>query len=75
MLKQEKNPGLFHQANIHACFTRMLLALPLPVIQIPLFNGINQSALVYQDQGNLASAPVVCVWVGGGGEAGYAKLL
>ena len=30
--------------------------------------GIKQSALVYQDQGNLASALVVCVGGGGGGE-------
>ena len=63
MQKQEKNPGLFHQANIHACFIRVLLALPLPAIQIPLLDGINQSTLVYQDQGNLASALVVCVFV------------
>ena len=64
--KQEKNPGLFHQANIHACFIRVLLALHLPAIHIPLLDGINQSTLVYQDQGNLASALVVCVWGGGG---------
>ena len=71
--KQEKNPGLFHQANIHACFIRVLLALPLPAIQIPLLDGINQSTLVYQDQGNLASALVVCM--GGGGGAGYVKIV
>ena len=64
------------QANIHACFIRVLLALPLPDIQIPLLDGINQSTLVYQNQGNLASALVVCVW-GGGGErgAGYVKIV
>ena len=67
MQKQENNPGLFHQANIHACFIRVLLALPLPAIQIPLLDGINQSTLVYQDRGNLASALVVCVGGGGGG--------
>ena len=69
MQKQEKNPGLFHQANIHACFIRVLLELPLPAFQIPLLDGINQSTLVDQDQGNLASALVlcVCVWGGGGG--------
>ena len=66
MQKQDKNPGLFHQANIHACFIRVLLALPLPAIQIPLLDGINKSTLVYQDQGNLASALVVFVCVGGG---------
>ena len=66
MQKQEKNPGLFHQANIHACFIRVLLALPVPAIQIPLLDGINQSTLVYQDQENLASALVGCVWGGGG---------
>ena len=60
--KTKKSPGLFHQANIHACFIRLLLALSLPAIQIPLLDGINQSMLVYQDQGNLASAFVVCVW-------------
>ena len=76
MQKQEKNPGLFHQANIHACFIRVLLALPLPAIQIPLLDGINQSTLVYQDQGNLASVLVcVCVCVGGGGGAGYVKIV
>ena len=72
MQKQEKNPGLFHQANIHACFIRVLLALPLPAIQILLLDGINESTLVYQDQGNLASALVVCV---GGGGAGYVKIV
>ena len=61
MHEQEKNLGLFHQANIHACFIRVLLALPLPAIQIPLLDGVNQSTLVYQNQGNLASALVVCV--------------
>ena len=71
MQKQEKNPGLFHQANIHACFIRVLLALPIPAIQIPLLDGINQSTLVYQDQGNLALALLVCVW---GGGAGYVKI-
>ena len=71
MQKQEKNPCLFHQANIHACFIRVLLALPLPVIQI--LNVINQTTLVYQDQGNLASALVVCVC--GGGGAGYVKIV
>ena len=80
MQKQEKNPGLFHQANIHTCFIRVLLALTLPAIQIPLLDGINQSTLVYQDQGNLASALVVCVCVcvcvcGGGGELATSKLL
>ena len=75
MQKQEKNPGLFHQANIHACFIRVLLALPLPAIQIPLLDGINQSTLVYHDQGNLASALVVCVGGGGGGGAGYVKIV
>ena len=75
MQKQEKNPGLFHQANILACFIRVLLALPLPAIQIPLVDGINQSTVVYQDQGNLASALVVCVCVGGGGGAGYVKIV
>ena len=81
MQKQETNPGLFHQANIHACVIRVLLALPLPGIQIPLLDGINQSVLVYQDQGNLASALVVCVCVcvcvcvGGGGGAGYVKIV
>ena len=75
MQKQEKNPGLFHQANIHACFISVLLALPLPAIQIQLLDGrINQSTLVYQNQGNLASALVVCVCGGGGGGgAGYVK--
>ena len=73
MQKQEKNPDLFHQANIHACFIRVFLALPLPAIQIPLLDGINQSTLVYQDQGNLASVLVVCVW--GGGGAGYVKII
>ena len=72
MQKQEKSPGLFHQANIHACFIRVLLALFFPAIQIPLLDGINQSTLVYQDQGNLASAVVVCV---GGGGAGYVKIV
>ena len=67
MQKQEKNPGLFHQTNNHACFIRMLLALPLPAIQIPLLDGINQSTLVYQNEGNLASALLMCVCVGGGG--------
>ena len=54
-----------------------VLALPLPAIQIPLPDGINQSTLVYQDQGNLASALVVCVCVGGGGMggAGYVKIV
>ena len=78
MQKQENNPGLFHQANIHACFNRVLLALPLPAIQISLLDGINQSTLVYQDQGNLASALVVyvCVCVcGGGGGLATSKLL
>ena len=73
MQKQENNPGLFHQANIHACFSRVLLVLPLPAIQIPLLDGINQSTLVYQDQGNLASALVVCV--GGGEGLATSKLL
>ena len=72
MQKQEKNPGLFHQANIHACFIRVLLALPLPAIQITLLDGINQSTLVNQDQGNLASALVVCV---GGEGLATSKLL
>ena len=74
MQKQEKNPGLFHQSNIHI---RVLLTLPLPTIQIPLLDGINQSTLVYQDQGNIASALVVRVCVGGGGGGGLAtsKLL
>ena len=67
--------GLFHQANIHACFIRVLLALPLPAIQIRLLDRINQSTLVYQDQGNLASVLVVCVWGGGGREAGYVKIV
>ena len=68
MQKQENNPGLFHQANIYACFIRVLLALPLPAIQIPLLDGINQSTLVYQDQGNHCfGARGVCVWGGGGG--------
>ena len=67
MQKQEKNPGMFHQANIHACFIRVLLALPLPAFYIPLLDGINQSTLVYQDQGNLASALVVFVCGGGRG--------
>ena len=50
--------------------------LPLPAIQIPLLDGINQSTLVYQDQGNLASALVVCVCVwGGGGGADYVKIV
>ena len=75
MQKQEKNPGLFHQANIHACFIRVLLALPLPAIQIPLLDGINQSTLVYQNQGNFASALLGCVCVGGGGGAGYVKIV
>ena len=77
MQKQEKNPGLFHQANIHACFIRVLLALPLPAIQILFLDGINQLTLVYQDQGNLASALVVCVCGGGGGGggAGYVKIV
>ena len=75
MQKQVKNPGLFHQANIHACFIRVLLALPLPAIQIPLLDGITQSTLVYQDQGTLASALAVCVCVGGGGGAGYVKIV
>ena len=75
MQKQEKNPGLFHQANIHACFIRVLLALPLPAIQIPLLDGINQSTLVYQDQEILLRRCVcVCVWGGGGGLA-TSKLL
>ena len=74
MQKQEKSPGLFHQANIHACFIRVLLALPFPAIQIPLLDGINHSTLVYQDQGNLASAVCVCVG-GGGGGAGYVKIV
>ena len=52
----------------------MLLALPLPAIQIPLLDGINKSTLVYQVQGNLASALVVCV-CGGGGGAGYVKIV
>ena len=74
MQKQEKNPCLIHQANIHACFIRVLLALPLPVIQI--LDGINQSTLVYQGQGNLAAALVVCVCGGGGGGgAGYVKIV
>ena len=72
MQKQDKNQGLFHQANIHDCFIRVLLALPLPAIQIPLLDGINQSTLVYQDQGNLACSLVVCVGVGG---AGYVKIV
>ena len=72
MQKQEKKPDLFYQANIHACFIRVLLALPLPAIQIPLLDGINKSTLVNQDQGNLASALVVCVW---GGGAGYVKIV
>ena len=63
MQKQEKNLGLFHQANTHACFIRVLLALPFSAIQIPLLDGINQSTLVYQNPGNLASALVVCVCV------------
>ena len=78
MQKQEKNPGLFYQANIHACFIRVLLALPLleeiPATQISLLDGINQSTLVYQNQGNLTSALVLCVCVGGG-EAGYLKIV
>ena len=53
------------------CFIRVLLALPLPAIQIPLLDGINQSTLVYQNQGNLASALVVFV----GGGAGYVKIV
>ena len=54
----------------------MLLALPLPAIQIPLIDGINQSTFVYQDQENLASALVVCVGGGGeGGGAGYVKIV
>ena len=74
MQKQEKNPGLFHQANIHACFIRMLLALLIPAIQIPLPDGINQSTLVYQNQGNLASVLVVRVCVcGGGGGGGWLR--
>ena len=75
--KREKNPGSFHQANTHACFIWVLLALPLPAIQIPLLDGINQSTLVYEDQGNLASALVVLVCGGGGkgGGAGYLKIV
>ena len=75
MRKQEMSPGLFHQANSYACFIRVLLALPLPAIQIPLLDEICQSTLVYQDQGNLASALIVCVCGGGGGGAGYVKIV
>ena len=67
MEKQKTSRGLFHQANIHACFIRLLFAVSFHAIQIPLLDGINQSMLVYQDQGNLASAVVVCVGGGGGG--------
>ena len=71
MQKQEKNPGLFHQANSHACFIRVLLALPLPAIQIPLLDGGGGAGYVKivmtgMCGPNLASALVVCVWGGGG---------
>ena len=53
-------PCLFHQGAS-------------PAIQIPLLDGINQSTLVHQDQGKLASALEVCVW--GGAGAGYVKMV
>ena len=51
--------GLFHQGASSTL---------LPIIKIPLLDGIYQSTFVYQDQGLLASA------LGGGGRRGYFKL-
>ena len=76
MQKQENNPGLFHQANIQACFIRVLLALPLPAIQIPLLDGmipINVSLSRSGESCFGARGVSVCVCEGGG--AGYVKIV
>ena len=76
MQKQEKNPDLFHQANIHACFIRVLLALPLPDIQIPLLDGITyQRWLIKIKEILLRRSWCVCGGGGGGVGAGYVKIV